>query len=350
MKKVSLPHRKKASRKPTRITNETVAEHRERILAGGRRFKYPLQYARHKLVRNAIIIAVAVVIAFIVVCWQQLYIAQNTSTFFYHLTSFIPVPVASVDGQTVRYSDYLLYYNGSAYYLRNSEQVDFSSKDGQRQQTRIKRESLDDAEADAYAQKLAHERGIVVSDSEVTNAITASRKSYGDISEQTYNASALSILGWTPSEYRHIVRDELIRQKVAYAIDKPASDTAAKVKIELGKDPTIDFNKLAAEFNVGKKNNVQVGTSGLVPFNNSDGGLSQMAATLQVGQVSDVFHSTTGDGYYFVKLLSKNTEQLNYMYIRIPLTVFDTQIAALRSQHKITEFISVPTESDTSGT
>ena len=26
-----------------RITNETVAEHRERVLAGGRKFKYPLQ-------------------------------------------------------------------------------------------------------------------------------------------------------------------------------------------------------------------------------------------------------------------------------------------------------------------
>lgn len=350
MKKVSLPRRKKTPQKPTRITNETVAEHRERILAGGRRFKYPLQYARHKLVRNAILIAVAVVIIFVAICWQQLYIAQNTSPFFYHVTSFIPVPVASVDGQSVRYSDYLLYYNGSAYYLHNSEQVNFSDKDGKRQQVHIERVSLDDAEDDAYAQKLAQQRGIVVSNDEITNAIATSRKSYGDISQQTYNASALSILGWTPSEYRHIVHNELIRQKVAYAIDKPASDLAAQVKIALGKDPTIDFNKLAAEFNTGKKNNVQVGTSGLVPFNNSDGGLSQEAATLQVGQVSDVFRSTTGDGYYFVKLLSKNTQELNYTYIRIPLTVFDAQVAALRSHHEITEFISVPMQSDTNNT
>lgn len=347
MKKVSLPHRKKAPQKPTRITNETVAEHRERILAGGRRFKYPLQYARHKLVRNAIIIAVAVVIAFVAVCWQQLYFAQNTSSFFYHLTSFIPVPVASVDGQTVRYSDYLLYYNGSAYYLHNSEQVNFSSKDGKLQQTHIKRKSLDDAEADAYAQKLAREHDITVDDSEVANAITASRKSYGDISEQTYNASALSILGWTPGEYRHIVRNELIRQDVAYAIDKPASDTAAQIKIDLSKDQNADFNSLAAQLNAGKKNNVQVGVSGLVPLNNSDGGLSQKAATLQVGQTSDVFRSSTGDGYYFVRLLSKNSQQLNYTYLRVPLTVFDAQFASLRSHHKISEFIRVPMQSDT---
>lgn len=40
---------------PNRITTETVAQHREQILAGGRRFKYPIQYARHKLVINAIL-------------------------------------------------------------------------------------------------------------------------------------------------------------------------------------------------------------------------------------------------------------------------------------------------------
>ena len=344
MKRPSLPRRKKPDAHPTRITNETVAEHRERILAGGRRFKYPLQYARRKLVRNAIIIGVAAVILFIVVCWQQLYMAQNTGTFFYRLTNFIPAPVALVDGQSVRYSDYLLYYNGSAYYLRNSEQVNFSTPGGHRQEVHIKRESLSDAEADAYAQKLAHERDIKVSDAEVVDAINTSRKSYGDISEQTYNASALSILGWSPSEYRHIVHNKLIRQKVAYTIDKSASDTAGQIKLALTQDPTADFSKVIAQFNSQEQAKAQVGTSGLVPYNNSDGGLSQMAATLQVGQVSDVLKSTTGDGYYFVKLLSKDSQQLNYTYIRVPLTVFDAQVASLRSNHKITEFISIPVD------
>ncbi len=39
-----------ATSKPEHITNETVSEYRERILAGGRKFKYPVQYARHRLV------------------------------------------------------------------------------------------------------------------------------------------------------------------------------------------------------------------------------------------------------------------------------------------------------------
>jgi hypothetical protein len=86
---------------PTRITSETIEQHREHILAGGRKFKYPIQYARHKLVINAILISVAAVIIALVVGWWQLYPQQNTSEFMYHVTKVIPVPVAYVDGQPV---------------------------------------------------------------------------------------------------------------------------------------------------------------------------------------------------------------------------------------------------------
>jgi hypothetical protein len=101
MKKLLSRFRKKDVEASSRITNETVAEHRERILAGGRRFKYPIQYARHRLVINAIIISVVAVIILGVVGWWQLYLAQNTSTFVYKVTRVLPLPVANVDGQPV---------------------------------------------------------------------------------------------------------------------------------------------------------------------------------------------------------------------------------------------------------
>ena len=89
----------------SRITSETVAQHRERILAGGRKFKYPIQYARHRLVINAILISVASIIVISVIGWWQLYIAQNTSEFMYRVVKVVPVPVAVVDGQSVLFSD-----------------------------------------------------------------------------------------------------------------------------------------------------------------------------------------------------------------------------------------------------
>ena len=96
---VKLPGRKQEQAPPSRITNETVAEHRERILAGGRKFKYPVQYARHKLVFNAIIISVAAAILLAVIAWWQLYPMQNSSALMYRITLLLPLPVAQVDGE-----------------------------------------------------------------------------------------------------------------------------------------------------------------------------------------------------------------------------------------------------------
>lgn len=42
------------------VTNDTVAEHREKILAGGRKFKYPIQYSKHKVIINAIIVVIII--------------------------------------------------------------------------------------------------------------------------------------------------------------------------------------------------------------------------------------------------------------------------------------------------
>ena len=108
---------------PSRITNETVAEHRERILAGGRKFKYPVQYARHRLVINAILVTLAALVLLAVIGWWQLYLVQNSSAFMYRITRILPVPVASVDGEYVPYRDYLVQYRGSEYYLSKYGEV-----------------------------------------------------------------------------------------------------------------------------------------------------------------------------------------------------------------------------------
>lgn len=343
MKKITVPRKKaKKPQAPSRITNETVAEHRERILAGGRRFKYPVQYARHRLVINAIVISLVVLVLLVAIVWQQLYIGQNTSNFFYRVTRFIPVPVASVDGQMVRYSDYLLYLNGSAYHLQRNDQIDFSTENGKAQLDHIKRQSINGAEADAYAMKLAKELGVTVEEKEIDEIIEQDRASYGNISEEVYNASALSVLGWSTSEYRHVIYNKLLRFKVEYMIDKGANKVQAKVADALKKDPDADFDKLSKNINSQHSGSTIVGRSGLVPYNNSDGGLSDAAAKLKKDQVSDVIKSNSGDGYYFIRLLEDTGSQLSYSYIYIPLSEFDDRLAKLRDAKKIEEYITVP--------
>lgn len=339
LKKLS---RNKQPEGPLRITNETVAEHRERILAGGRRFKYPIQYARHRLVFNAVILIVITVILFITVSWWQLYKAQNTGVFFYRVTKTLPLPVANVDGEWVNYSDYLVRYRGSEHALREKIQVDTTTKDGQRQLELFKRKVMDEVVAEAYAVKLSRDLNITVNEAEIDTVVSRNLETgNGRISQELYDASAFDTYEYTPSDYRLMTRQSLLHHKVAYAIDTPAVEKKKQVQ-ELLKGANPDFAVVAKQAGGAGKAQVIVGASGLVTKNNLNGGLTATALKLKVGEISSVVKSTTGDGYYFVRLLSLTNTQLSYEYIRVPLTSFDEQLAQLKKDGKIKEHISIP--------
>jgi SurA N-terminal domain len=328
---------------PTRITNETVAEHRERILAGGRRFKYPVQYARHRLVINTIIISLVALVLLVVLVWWQLYMAQNSSTFFYRITRVVPLPVALVDGQSVPYSDYLVGYRSHVHYLEFKEGVNLNSKENHSQVDYIKRTAMDDAVADSYAAKLAHENNIAVTDAQVDKAIERQRRSRdGVASIETYNAIILDHFDWSPDEARGVTARKLLRQEVAYKIDDQA--TRQKATLETLLKTQTDFDKIATQLGGLGAAKVSAGITPLVPSNNQDGGLAMAAADLKKGQTSSVFKSTTGDGYYVVRLLDSDSKgQVSYAYIKIPLTVFNDKLTKVHSEGKVQEYINVPT-------
>lgn len=342
MKKLLAKFRKKDVGPPSRITNETVAEHRERILAGGRRFKYPVQYARHRLVINAILISLVAAILIVAIGWWQLYPVQNTSTFIYRVTRVLPLPVATVDGQSVPYGDYLMKYRGAVHYLEQKEQISLKSDDGKRQVQYIKQQAMQDAIADSYAVKLAKKLNLSVSDSELEVSLKSQRQSSdGEVSQQTQDAAILDLYGWSSDEYRYSVKSALLRQKVAYTIDDNALSVTKSISSKLTTDSS-SLQAIAEAANTVDGNKVVYGASGWVPKENHDGGLAREASQLERGKNSGVIKSTTGDGYYFVRLLDSNDTQVSYEYIQIPLTAFARDLDNLQKNGKVVQYISIP--------
>lgn len=344
MKKLTAKLRRRSAEaeSPQRITNDTLAEHRERVLASGRRFKYPLQYARHRLVFNAIIIGVSALILLAALIWSQLYWAQNTSDFIYRVTRVLPVPVAYVDGQPVLYSDYLMRLRSGLHYLEAKQQVNLTTQDGKRQVGYEKQQDMQKAVTVAYATKLAHQKNITISDTELQSYLDAQRQSSdGTASEETSDAVIMDYYGWSPSEYRYILRQALLLQKVSFAIDDQAGDLAQSVGVA-ATQPNADFKAIVDSTNKTGSIKLSYGQSGPVPKTNQDGGLATVAAKLQKGQVSDQIKSTNGDGYYYIRLLDSSNTQVNYEYIQVPLTALDAKITALRKAGKIDELITVP--------
>lgn len=344
MKKILTKIRRRKKEQPeapSRITAETIAEHREQVLAGGRRFKYPIQYARHKLVINAIIVSITAVILLIIFGWWQLYHVQNSGDFMYRVTRVLPLPVASVDGYQVRYSDYLMKYRSSIHYLSEKEQVNFKTEDGQLQQDTVKHQAIRDAVADAYAAKIASEQDIVVSESDVDTFIQSQRISPdGEVSQATYDAVVLDYYGWSPDEYRHAMKAKLLRQQVAYAIDAPARERSDRVAARITEGQT-DLKKLADNLNEADEGGYVFVDAGWVPRTNQDGGVTLAADGLEKGNISAAIQPTTGAGYYFIKLVDTNETHVRYQYIQVPLSVFQNEIEALFASDKVQYYITL---------
>lgn len=324
-----------------RITTDTLAEHREKVLAGGRKFKYPMQYARYRLVINTIIISVASLVLLVGLGWYLLYPTQNTSEFMYHVTKVIPVPVAVIDGQQVRYSDYLMRYRSNVHYLVEKEQVDITTKDGKEQLAFVKSQAMNDAIADAYAAKLAKQQGLEVTDADFESFLKQQRQSSdGEVSEATYNTVIKDYYDWSPDEYRQAMMSKLLRQKVAYAVDTNAQKTAQAIEDKI-KGGATDMRALADQLNAVSAASVTYTPAAWVPKNNQDGGLATAAAKLQKGQISTAVKTTSGNGYYYVQLVDSNDTQLQYALLYVPLTTFNEQVQAAKKNGKLTKYISV---------
>lgn len=351
MKKIvsKLTRKRPEPKKPSRITNETVAEHREQILAGGQRFKYPMQYTRHRLVINAAILGTVAFLLFLLLCWWQLYHAQTTRDFFYRIVRIVPVPVAVVDGENVKYGNYLLNYKVSETYLNTVEKADenryASGADNQNQYDFYKAEAMNNAVADAYAHKLARERNISISDKQLDEAILHLRQttsSQGEISQEAYDRSTEQLFGLSPSEHRYYMKERMVRQAVAYAVDDKAQQAAETVKQTLEAKPETPFAELAEQI---QKNypTAQVLVSGWVKKDNKDGGLATAAAKLKEGESTGPIKPLRGDGHYFVRLLGSNKDgEINYEFIKIPLHAFEERLKKLEKENKIEHYIDVP--------
>jgi hypothetical protein len=333
IKKVLPGKKKETNNLPTRITNDTVAEHREKVLAGGRKLKYPLQYTKRKLVRNTILISLGALVAFVVLVWVQLYVWRDTSEWAYRVTRVVPVPVAQIDGEYVRYSDYLLYYRSTVAVLENQGRSgDDLSKDRMKFQ---QEQAMDRALEDAYARKVAREHNVALADDKQVNDRIEQQREESGLSESSYSTAINDHLRWTMDELRVAMRNTILRQDVAFAVDEPALKLSETIGERIAKGENLQT--LAQEF--GSSVEYQEGI--VVPKDNSDGGLSIAADNLEVGKTSSAIKALTGDGYYFITRQTSSDSEIAYSYLKVPLTVFKKDFTAAQDSDKTKLFINI---------
>ena len=194
------------------------------------------------------------------------------------------------------------------------------------------------AGAYTYAVKLAKEKGITVTEAEIDQAFDDHRKVGGvERSEESFLKIVNDNFGMNRMEYRRMLYLSLTKAKVSQAIDERAQELARRVEQLLqgnGGDLLAVANELGEDVQYEE-------TGSLVDNMNVDGGRSNKAMTMEVGQVSEKFLSNNGDGYYFVKLIEKTDTQVNYASLKVSFLTFDEQVLALYEEDKVKEYITL---------
>lgn len=328
----------KRANKERKTEREKVEERREEVLSRGRKFKYPLQYAKHKLVINTVIIAVVGVVLLVVAGWAALYKFQDMGDIMYRISWVLPVPVAKVDGKNVKFSDYLMTARSSLTALDQQSAFDGREEDLSAVENGYRRQALTQAEELTYALKLGEELGLTVTDEEVAAAFDEHRKVGGaERSEESFLKVLNTNFGLSKSEYERMLYLSLMRSKVEQAIDKDAEATAKKIE-QILRENGGDFS--AAKEALGDKAEYST-TGGLIDNKNVDGGRSGKAMSLKAGEMSGRFLSTNGDGYYFVKTIDKNETQVSYVSLYVRFTEFSKRFEEVKNNNLIKEYISI---------
>lgn len=323
------------------VTQKNLEQSREEVLAKGKKFKYPFQYSKHRLVINTILISVAAVILLVLGGWIELYKVQNTGSVMYRFTKVLNLPVAEIDGVKVRYSDYLMIYRSSINSIEYQQGELDDSDDSNALRQHYKREAMKSAEEYSYALAKLNENGIAVESSEVDDLVLYHMQINGQQrSEEAFEGIVEDNFGLSMTEYRRLLTLSLAKKKYSENYDELAKKTLEKAE-KLLKENSGDM-KATAESLASTKIVSYEKTDGYVDSANLDGGRAIVAKTLgSDGEISKSFVSKKGDSYYIVKLLGKKDNKVSYESIQIRFTEFNNKIKEIRENDGVKEYINL---------
>lgn len=324
-----------------RITNETLAQHREEVLTGARRFIYPLQHSKHKIVIISSILSVLSIIGFLSYCLLSLYRFNDTSVFMYRVTQALPFPVARVGGDFVSYEEYLFELRHYIHYFEEQQSVDFSTKEGQQQLSEQRKRALDTVINNAFVNSIAEERVISVSDDEVTAQIDLLRRQNRLGATDEVLADVLQdYWGWTIEDFRRSIKQELLTIKVLQSLDdetKPKAEEAL-AKIKAG----TDFAAVAQEYSNDELTKASGGEFGFLIDKNDRNIPAQTADALfelKAGEVSGLVD--IGYGIEILKVIEVSGDKIKAAHIQFNRPSIDTFINELKADKKVRSYIKL---------
>lgn len=324
-----------------RITNETLAETREEVLKGARKFIYPLQHSKHRIVILSSLLGVAVILSFLAYSTFALYAQKSTSTLMYRVTQIIPFPVAKVGSSFVPYEEYMFEIRQYVHYFENQEKLDFSQPENKQQLESQRKEALDRALKKFYVRKLAKDNNITVSDDEVNKEVELyqSQNRLGS-DEQVLKDVLKDYYGWTINDFKRQLTSRILSEKLIDKLDASAREraNAALAELKAGADFAQTANKYTDDTNTK-------GKGGEIPFlideqdRNVPSQMTKQLFSLQPGQYSDIF--SVGYGLEIVKNIENKDGKIRAGYILFNYKNIESFINSEKEKSPATMYLKV---------
>ena len=324
-----------------RITTETIAEHREEVLGSARKYIYPLQHSKHRIVLISTGLFIAAVVAFFSYSVVALYQLKDNSSFLYGVTQIIPFPVAKAGPKFVAYENYLYELRHYMHYYQTQQKLDFKSEAGKLQLADYKKRALDKVVNDAYVKILADKNKLSVSNRQVDdqieivrnqNRLGSSDKSFEDVLKENF--------GWSISDFKRSLKQQLLAQRVVAHLDTETVGRAAAALNELKSG--ADFGETAKKYSddsLTKESGGEIG--GLIDKTNRDIAPQTVAELfkLQPGQYSEVIN--TGYTLEIVKVIDVQGDKVHAAHILFSFKDISTYINDQKDKQKARLYIKL---------
>jgi hypothetical protein len=245
-----------------RITNETIAVHREEVLKGARKYIYPLQHSKHRIIVLTSVILTAALIGFLVYGGIGLYKLNQHNTFLYRTTQVIPFPVARVKSNFIAYENYLFELRRYIHYAETQQAENFTTAaDKQSLVEQARKQSLNDVVQNTYTKMLARQNKITVSDKEINERIQQLKdQNRLGSNDKVFSDVLRDYWGWSIDDFKRSLKQQILADKVVAKLDSQASSKAdaALAQVKGGAD-FADVASKVSEDRGAKVNNGDYG-------------------------------------------------------------------------------------------
>jgi len=323
------------------ITNETIAVHREEVLKGARKYIYPLQHSKRRILVVTSALLTVTIIGFLIYCTAALYRYYQYNTFIYRVTQVVPFPIARAGNTYIAYENYLFELRHYVHYYQDQLSRNFSAPDDRQQLINYRKQALQDVVNAAYVKILASQNHVGVSGREVDARITQVRnqnrlgsndKVFGDVLRDYW--------GWSISDFKRSLKQQILSEKVVAKLDTDVTNraNAALVQAKSG----VDFAALAKQLSEDEASKNSAGDFGFAITKSNPNVAPQIIDAvfkLKPGQISGIVN--TGAALEIVKVEQVDGDAVTARHIVFRLKDINTYIKPLQDKQPAHTFIKL---------